>query len=104
MPLDGRGGVAQRLGKDRHGSQPGELVERAKPGRACAEYLPKAIAEMAGVDVATGGVAAEDPVAVRVCSSQVVAGVSRQTAPRPVERGGQSDLYRPDLDSDTARR
>jgi hypothetical protein len=96
MALDRGGVVAQRLGQDRNGGQLREFVKCAESRGACAEDVTKSVAEVTGVDVAAGGVAPKDPVAVGVRRCQVVAGVHRQLPPGFIERAGQGDLDRSD--------
>jgi hypothetical protein len=55
---------------------------------------------MTGVDVAAGGVAPEDPVAVGVSRGQVIAGLRRQFAPRSIKWVWQRDLNRAATDRD----
>lgn len=85
MAFDGGGGVAQGLGDDGHGCEFGEFVQGAEAGGAGAEEIAELVSEAGGVDVAAGGVAAKDPVAVGVCCGEVVGGGGMELSERFVE-------------------
>jgi hypothetical protein len=85
VKFNGGGGVAEDFDDDRGGRELGELVQRAESGGAYAEGSAQAVSDTSWLEVAAGGVAGKDPVAVGMRSGLVVLGFSSKLAEGLVE-------------------